>query len=57
MHANIRVLVVKLGLSGSSRSAKVIVRALRGAGMGTIYTGLRQTPETIVNAAQQEDAQ
>ena len=51
----IRVLVAKPGLDGHDRGAKVIARALRDAGMEVIYTGLRQTPEMIVNAAQQED--
>ena len=51
----IRVLVAKPGLDGHDRGAKVIARALRDAGMEVIYTGLRQTPETIVNAALQED--
>ncbi len=52
---NIRVLVAKPGLDGHDRGAKVIARALRDAGMEVIYTGLRQTPEQIVNAALQED--
>jgi methylmalonyl-CoA mutase C-terminal domain/subunit len=52
----IRVLVAKPGLDGHDRGAKVIARALRDAGMEVIYTGLRQTPEMIVNAAVQEDA-
>jgi len=51
----IRVLVGKPGLDGHDRGAKVIARALRDAGMEVIYTGLRQTPEQIVNAALQED--
>src|SRR5205809_5950328 len=51
----IRVLVAKPGLDGHDRGAKIIARALRGAGMEVIYTGLRQTPEQIVNAAVQED--
>ena len=51
----IRVLVAKPGLDGHDRGAKVIARALRDAGMEVIYTGLRQTPEMIVNAALQED--
>src|ERR1041385_2682467 len=51
----IRVLVAKQGLDGHDRGAKVIARALRDAGMEVIYTGLRQTPEMIVNAALQED--
>lgn len=55
MDAPIRVLVAKPGLDGHDRGAKVIARALRDAGMEVIYTGLRQTPEMIVNAASQED--
>lgn len=51
----IRVLVAKPGLDGHDRGAKIIARALRDAGMEVIYTGLRQTPEMIVNAALQED--
>ena len=51
----IRVLIAKPGLDGHDRGAKVIVRALRDAGMEAIYTGLRQTPEQIVHAALQED--
>src|SRR5229473_8121753 len=51
----IRVLVAKPGLDGHDRGAKVIARALRDAGMEVIYTGLRQTPEMIVNASLQED--
>src|SRR6266581_687578 len=51
----IRVLVAKPGLDGHDRGAKVIDRALRDAGMEVIYTGLRQTPEMIVNASLQED--
>jgi len=51
----IRVLVAKPGLDGHDRGAKVIARALRDAGFEVIYTGLRQTPEMIVNAALQED--
>jgi methylmalonyl-CoA mutase C-terminal domain/subunit len=53
----IRVLVAKPGLDGHDRGAKLIARALRDAGMEVIYTGLRQTPEMIVNAALQEDVQ
>src|ERR1700678_1967110 len=53
----IRVLVAKPGLDGHDRGAKIIARALRDAGMEVIYTGLRQTPEMIVNAAVQEDVQ
>src|SRR3990170_2083815 len=52
----IRVLIAKPGLDGHDRGAKVIARALRDAGMEVIYTGLRQTPEMIVAAALQEDA-
>src|SRR3989440_12533340 len=52
----IRVLVAKPGLDGHDRGEKVIARALRDAGMEVIYTGLRQTPEQIVGAALQEDA-
>ena len=51
----IRVLVAKPGLDGHDRGAKVLVRALRDAGMEVIYTGIRQTPEMIVSAALQED--
>jgi methylmalonyl-CoA mutase C-terminal domain/subunit len=51
----IRVLIAKPGLDGHDRGAKVIARALRDAGMEVIYTGLRQTPEMIVEAALQED--
>jgi methylmalonyl-CoA mutase C-terminal domain/subunit len=51
----IRVLVAKAGLDGHDRGAKVIAAALRDAGMEVIYTGLRQTPEMIVEAALQED--
>ena len=50
-----RILIAKPGLDGHDRGAKVIARALRDAGMEVIYTGLRQTPEMIVNAALQED--
>ncbi len=57
MPAPIRVLVAKPGLDGHDRGAKVIARALRDAGMEVIYTGLRQTPEMIINAALQEDVQ
>src|SRR5437899_45478 len=52
---SIRVLVAKPGLDGHDRGAKVIARALRDAGMEVIYTGIRQTPEMIVEAALQED--
>jgi len=55
MPKKIRVLVAKPGLDGHDRGAKVIARALRDAGMEVIYTGLRQTPEDIVEAAIQED--
>ena len=51
----IRVLIAKPGLDGHDRGAKVIARALRDAGMEVIYTGLRQTPEMVVEAALQED--
>jgi methylmalonyl-CoA mutase C-terminal domain/subunit len=51
-----RVVIAKPGLDGHDRGAKVIARALRDAGMEVIYTGLRQTPEQIVRAALQEDA-
>ena len=53
----IRVLVAKPGLDGHDRGAKVVARALRDAGMEVIYTGLRQTPEMIAEAAMQEDVQ
>ena len=53
--SKIRVLVAKPGLDGHDRGAKVVASALRDAGMEVIYTGLRQTPEMIVNAAVQED--
>ena len=52
----IRVIIGKVGLDGHDRGAKVIAAAFRDAGMEVIYTGLRQTPETIVEAALQEDA-
>lgn len=55
MDRKIRVLVAKAGLDGHDRGAKVIAAALRDAGMEVIYTGLRQTPEMIVEAAIQED--
>lgn len=55
MDRPIRVLVAKPGLDGHDRGAKVVARALRDAGMEVIYTGLRQTPEQIVEAAIQED--
>ena len=57
MDTPIRVLVAKPGLDGHDRGAKIIAKALRDAGMEVIYTGLRQTPEMIVNAALQEDVQ
>lgn len=53
----IRVVVAKPGLDGHDRGAKVVARALRDAGMEVVYTGLHQTPEQIVAAAVQEDAQ
>ena len=55
MNRPIRILVAKVGLDGHDRGAKVIAAALRDAGMEVIYTGLRQTPEMVVNAALQED--
>ena len=55
MDKKIRVLVAKAGLDGHDRGAKVIAAALRDAGMEVIYTGLRQTPEMIIEAAIQED--
>jgi len=55
MSKRLRILVAKPGLDGHDRGAKVIARALRDAGMEVIYTGLRQTPEMIVEAALQED--
>jgi methylmalonyl-CoA mutase, C-terminal domain len=55
MERKIRVLVAKAGLDGHDRGAKVIAAALRDAGMEVIYTGLRKTPEMIVEAALQED--
>ena len=55
MAKTIRVLIAKPGLDGHDRGAKVIARALRDAGMEVIYTGLRQSPEDIVEAAIQED--
>lgn len=55
MNRPIRVLVAKVGLDGHDRGAKVIASFLRDAGMEVIYTGLRQTPEMVVNAALQED--
>jgi methylmalonyl-CoA mutase C-terminal domain/subunit len=56
MARKLRVVIAKPGLDGHDRGAKVIARALRDAGMEVIYTGLRQTPEQIVSAALQEDA-
>ena len=57
-HSNerIRVVIAKAGLDGHDRGAKVIARSLRDAGMEVIYTGIRQTPEAIVQTALQEDA-
>lgn len=55
MDKQLRILIAKPGLDGHDRGAKVIARALRDAGMEVIYTGLRQTPEMIVEAALQED--
>src|SRR6476660_8307579 len=55
MNDKIRVVVAKPGLDGHDRGAKVIARAFRDAGFEVIYTGLRQTPEQVVNAALQED--
>ena len=56
MEQKIRVIVAKPGLDGHDRGAKIIARAFRDAGFEVIYTGLRQTPEQVVNAALQEDA-
>ena len=56
MDRTIRVVVAKVGLDGHDRGAKIIARALRDAGMEVIYTGLHQTPEQVVEAAIQEDA-
>ena len=56
MEKTIRVVVAKPGLDGHDRGAKVVARALRDAGMEVIYTGLRQTPEQIVETVIQEDA-
>ena len=53
----IRIVVAKVGLDGHDRGVKVVARALRDAGFEVIYTGLRQTPEMVVDAALQEDAQ
>jgi len=55
MERRIRVLVAKVGLDGHDRGAKVVAAALRDAGMEVIYSGLRKTPEVIVEAAAQED--
>jgi methylmalonyl-CoA mutase C-terminal domain/subunit len=55
MDKTIRILIAKPGLDGHDRGAKVIARALRDAGMEVIYTGLRQTPEMVVESALQED--
>lgn len=55
MH-RIKVLIAKPGLDGHDRGAKIVAKYLRDAGMEVIYTGLRQSPETIVNTAVQEDA-
>lgn len=57
LQEKIRVLIAKAGLDGHDRGAKVVARALRDAGMEVIYTGLRQTPEMITEAALQEDVQ
>jgi methylmalonyl-CoA mutase C-terminal domain/subunit len=55
MNRPVRVLVAKVGLDGHDRGARVIATSLRDAGMEVIYTGLRQTPESVVRAAVQED--
>jgi methylmalonyl-CoA mutase C-terminal domain/subunit len=55
MNRPIRILVAKVGLDGHDRGAKVVASSLRDEGMEVIYTGLRQTPEMVVNAALQED--
>lgn len=55
MEKKIRVLIAKVGLDGHDRGAKVVAAALRDAGMEVIYTGLRKTPEMIIEAALQED--
>ena len=55
MDERIRVVIAKPGLDGHDRGAKIVARALRDAGMEVIYTGLRQTPEMIADAAEQED--
>ena len=54
--APVRIVVAKPGLDGHDRGAKVVARALRDAGMEVVYTGLHQSPEQIVEAALQEDA-
>jgi methylmalonyl-CoA mutase C-terminal domain/subunit len=54
-HKKIKILIAKPGLDGHDRGAKVVARALRDAGMEVIYTGIRQTPQMIVQAALQED--
>ncbi len=56
MSKRLRIIIAKPGLDGHDRGAKVVARALRDAGMEVIYTGLRQTPEMIVEAALHEDA-
>ncbi|MCS6819418.1 MAG: cobalamin B12-binding domain-containing protein, partial [Chitinophagales bacterium] len=56
MDRPIRVIIAKIGLDGHDRGAKIIANALKDAGMEVIYTGLRQTPESVVNTALQEDA-
>lgn len=56
-HSRIRVLIAKVGLDGHDRGAKVIASALKDEGMEVIYTGLRQTPEMVVQTALQEDVQ
>jgi isobutyryl-CoA mutase small subunit len=56
MNSKLRVVIAKPGLDGHDRGAKIVARALRDAGMEVIYTGLRQSPEQIVAAAEQEDA-
>ena len=53
----VRIVMAKVGLDGHDRGVKVVARALRDAGYEVIYTGLRQTPEMVVDAALQEDAQ
>jgi len=55
MNNSVRILIAKPGLDGHDRGAKIVARALRDAGFEVIYSGLRQTPEQIVNAAIQED--